>query len=127
MFKPEDVVADVFAGVGPFVVPAAKKGCAALGNDLNPISVKYLLQNVKDNKVGLSIQLLLSECAHGVLRRLTNWYECYARMDEISFEAVWHGYTTNPSLRTLVQSRVKRRKRGNGEDCRSSRRMTNLL
>jgi len=50
-FKPEDVVADVFAGVGPFAVPAAKKGCAVLGNDLNPNSAKYLLKNVRDNRV----------------------------------------------------------------------------
>jgi len=52
-FKPEDIVADVFAGVGPFVIPAAKRGCAVLGNDLNPTSVKYLLQNTRDNGVGL--------------------------------------------------------------------------
>ena len=53
VFQPEEVVADVFAGVGPFGIPAAKKGCAVLGNDLNPTSVKYLLQNVKDNGVGI--------------------------------------------------------------------------
>lgn len=51
-FKPEEIVADVFAGVGPFVIPAAKKGCAVLGNDLNPTSVKYLVQNTRDNGVG---------------------------------------------------------------------------
>ncbi|KJA28410.1 hypothetical protein HYPSUDRAFT_62040 [Hypholoma sublateritium FD-334 SS-4] len=51
LFKPEDVIADVFAGVGPFAVPAAKKGCAVLGNDLNPNSAKYLAQNVEDNRV----------------------------------------------------------------------------
>ncbi|KAF8167350.1 Met-10+ like-protein-domain-containing protein [Crassisporium funariophilum] len=51
LFKPDDVVADVFAGVGPFAVPAGKKGCAVLGNDLNPNSAKYLLKNVQDNRV----------------------------------------------------------------------------
>ncbi|KAF8204026.1 Met-10+ like-protein-domain-containing protein [Pholiota molesta] len=51
MFKPDDVIADVFAGVGPFAVPAAKKGCAVLGNDLNPNSAKYLSKNVEDNRV----------------------------------------------------------------------------
>lgn len=53
MFKPEELVADVFAGVGPFAVPAAKKGCGVVGNDLNPNSVKYFSKNVNDNKVGL--------------------------------------------------------------------------
>ncbi|KAI0363619.1 guanine-N-1-methyltransferase [Pilatotrama ljubarskyi] len=50
-FKPEDVVADVFAGVGPFAIPAAKKGCAVLANDLNPSSYKYLLKNITENRV----------------------------------------------------------------------------
>lgn len=51
MFQPDDLVADVFAGVGPFALPAAKKGCAVLANDLNPESHKYLTLNIKDNKV----------------------------------------------------------------------------
>ncbi|KAI9448845.1 Met-10+ like-protein-domain-containing protein [Russula earlei] len=51
MFQPDEVVADVFAGVGPFALPAAKKGCAVLANDLNPESYKYLAMNVKNNKV----------------------------------------------------------------------------
>ena len=51
LFKEEDVVADVFAGVGPFALPAAKKGCAVYANDLNPSSYKYLLLNMRDNKV----------------------------------------------------------------------------
>ncbi|KAG6842460.1 hypothetical protein C0991_007590 [Blastosporella zonata] len=55
MFSPDDVVADVFAGVGPFAVPAAKKGCAVFANDLNPNSAKYLKINVDRN--GASRQL----------------------------------------------------------------------
>ncbi|PPQ63825.1 hypothetical protein CVT24_009775 [Panaeolus cyanescens] len=51
LFQPGEVVADVFAGVGPFAVPAARKGCAVLGNDLNPNSAKYLTKNVQDNRV----------------------------------------------------------------------------
>jgi tRNA (guanine37-N1)-methyltransferase len=51
LFRPEDVVADVFAGVGPFALPAAKKGCAIWANDLNPESYRYLQVNVDNNKV----------------------------------------------------------------------------
>jgi tRNA (guanine37-N1)-methyltransferase len=47
----EDVVADVFAGVGPFALPAAKKGCGVLANDLNPESFRYLTKNAEDNGV----------------------------------------------------------------------------
>ena len=54
MFQPHDLVADVFAGVGPFALPAAKKGCAVLANDLNPESYKYLTLNIKDNRVSTS-------------------------------------------------------------------------
>ena len=54
MFQPQDLVADVFAGVGPFALPAAKKGCAVLANDLNPESYKYLTLNIKDNRVRTS-------------------------------------------------------------------------
>lgn len=52
MFSPDDVIADVFAGVGPFALPAAKRGCGVLANDLNPESYKWLSRNVESNKVG---------------------------------------------------------------------------
>ena len=51
-FKPEDgIVADVMAGVGPFTVPAAKKGCVVFGNDLNPACSKWHTKNVEMNNV----------------------------------------------------------------------------
>ncbi|KAF7303167.1 tRNA (guanine(37)-N1)-methyltransferase [Mycena kentingensis (nom. inval.)] len=57
LFNGEDVVADVFAGVGPFAIPAAKKGCAVLANDLNPNSAKYLAMNVNKNRVDQSVRV----------------------------------------------------------------------
>ncbi len=50
-FAPTDVVCDMMAGIGPFAVPAAMKGCTVYANDLNPASYKYLLENVRLNKV----------------------------------------------------------------------------
>ncbi|XP_022089128.1 tRNA (guanine(37)-N1)-methyltransferase-like [Acanthaster planci] len=50
-----DVVYDVFAGVGPFAVPAAKKGCDVLANDLNPESFKWLQRNIKLNKIEMGL------------------------------------------------------------------------
>ncbi|CAL8068283.1 unnamed protein product [Calicophoron daubneyi] len=44
------VVYDVFAGVGPFAVPAARSGCRVFANDLNPDSYKWLLKNIEVNK-----------------------------------------------------------------------------
>ncbi|EEB90127.1 hypothetical protein MPER_11710 [Moniliophthora perniciosa FA553] len=51
LLQPGEVLADVFAGVGPFALPAAKIGCAVLANDLNPNSVKYLEKNIQDNQL----------------------------------------------------------------------------
>ncbi|CAB3368138.1 Hypothetical predicted protein [Cloeon dipterum] len=51
MISKNDVVYDVFAGVGPFAIPAAKRGARVLANDLNPESYKWLEFNVKANKV----------------------------------------------------------------------------
>lgn len=55
-FDKGDLVADVFAGVGPFAIPAAKKGCAVLANDLNPSSHKYLTLNIAENRVGTLVR-----------------------------------------------------------------------
>lgn len=50
-FSPHDVVCDAFAGVGPFAIPAGKKGCGVLASDLNPSSASALADNAKTNKV----------------------------------------------------------------------------
>jgi tRNA (guanine37-N1)-methyltransferase len=42
---------DMFAGVGPFVVPFAKRGATAVGVDVNPDAVAYLRENARRNGV----------------------------------------------------------------------------
>lgn len=51
MFKPGEVVCDVMAGIGPFAVPAGKKGVFVWANDYNPESFKSLQDAIKRNKV----------------------------------------------------------------------------
>lgn len=46
-----DVLYDVFAGVGPFSIPVARRKAFVLANDLNPSSYKWLHFNMKKNKV----------------------------------------------------------------------------
>ncbi|KAK0083084.1 hypothetical protein PV325_009341 [Microctonus aethiopoides] len=46
----DDVLYDVFAGVGPFAIPASRKGVNVLANDLNPESFKWLQSNALANK-----------------------------------------------------------------------------
>lgn len=51
LFQPGEVVADVMAGIGPFAVPAGKKGVFVWANDKNPESYKYLTEIIKRNHV----------------------------------------------------------------------------
>ncbi|XP_074278581.1 tRNA (guanine(37)-N(1))-methyltransferase 2 isoform X2 [Silene latifolia] len=51
LFQAGETICDMFAGIGPFAVPAALKGCTVYGNDLNPDSIKYLKINAEINKV----------------------------------------------------------------------------
>lgn len=74
-----DVFYDVFAGVGPFSIPAAKRKCTVLANDLNPESFKWLNQNAKRNKVGTAVStfnkdgrdFILNDIRNDILRRWT--------------------------------------------------------
>lgn len=58
LFKPGEVVVDLMAGIGPFAVPAGKKGVFVWANDKNPESYKYLADIIKRNKVD-TVSLLL--------------------------------------------------------------------
>ncbi|KAL2338301.1 hypothetical protein Fmac_012747 [Flemingia macrophylla] len=51
MFQAGETICDMFAGIGPFAIPAAQKGCIVYANDLNPDSIHYLRINAKINKV----------------------------------------------------------------------------
>ncbi|KAM7222251.1 putative undecaprenyl pyrophosphate protein [Rhypophila decipiens] len=51
MFQPGEVVCDVMAGIGPFAVPAGKKGVIVWANDMNPESHFYLKKAIEKNKV----------------------------------------------------------------------------
>ncbi|KAI9191284.1 hypothetical protein LWI28_006425 [Acer negundo] len=54
-FRPGEIICDMFAGIGPFAIPAAQKGCVVFANDLNPDSIHYLKINAKVNKVDNSV------------------------------------------------------------------------
>ncbi|QSG11375.1 Wybutosine (yW) biosynthesis enzyme, Trm5 methyltransferase [Halapricum desulfuricans] len=44
-------VFDMFAGVGPFVIPAARRGATAVGADINETAIEYLRANAERNGV----------------------------------------------------------------------------
>lgn len=67
-----DVFVDAFAGIGPFVIPAAVRNkCARIyANDLNPASMHYLRMNMRNNHVKPGRIITANECARDFLRRL---------------------------------------------------------
>ena len=42
---------DMFAGVGPFAVPMAKRGAEVVATDVNPVAIEYLVENARRNDV----------------------------------------------------------------------------
>ncbi|OLL26766.1 tRNA (guanine(37)-N1)-methyltransferase [Neolecta irregularis DAH-3] len=56
LFETHGIVCDVFAGVGPFAVPAGKNETFVLANDLNPSSYLSLVENIHFNKVGAFVR-----------------------------------------------------------------------
>ena len=44
-------VFDMFAGVGPFVIPMAKRGATAVGTDVNETAIQFLQENARRNGV----------------------------------------------------------------------------
>uniref|UniRef100_A0A6G1SCQ1 tRNA (Guanine(37)-N1)-methyltransferase n=1 Tax=Aceria tosichella TaxID=561515 RepID=A0A6G1SCQ1_9ACAR len=61
--KSHDIVFDLFAGVGPFSVPAAKAKCTVYANDLNPESIKWLRINMERNKIPRNMYEIYNEDA----------------------------------------------------------------
>ncbi|XP_057466319.1 LOW QUALITY PROTEIN: tRNA (guanine(37)-N1)-methyltransferase 1 [Actinidia eriantha] len=56
-FTRDDVVCDVFAGVGPIAISAARKVKRVYANDLNPHAVDYLERNSVLNKLERKIEV----------------------------------------------------------------------
>ncbi|KAL5228601.1 hypothetical protein ABZP36_016866 [Zizania latifolia] len=57
VFRNSDVVCDVFSGVGPIAISAAKKVKYVYANDLNPTAVEYLERNIVLNKLERKIEV----------------------------------------------------------------------
>lgn len=63
----DESVFDMFAGVGPFVIPAAKRGADCVGVDLNAAAIEYLRRNAERNGVADRITAI-----HGDVREVVS-------------------------------------------------------
>jgi tRNA (guanine37-N1)-methyltransferase len=57
IFRDSDVVCDMFSGVGPLAISAAKKVKYVYANDINPTAVEYLERNMVLNKLERKIEV----------------------------------------------------------------------
>ncbi|MXR52862.1 methyltransferase domain-containing protein [Halovenus sp. WSH3] len=69
----DEQVLDMFAGVGPFTIPAAKRGAAAVGVDINETAIEYLRENAERNGVSERVTAIC-----GDVREVAGEYEGWA-------------------------------------------------
>ena len=71
--EPGERAVDMFAGVGPFAVPFAKRGAEVVGVDINEAAIEYLRENAERNGVADRITAI-----HGDVREVAPTYENWA-------------------------------------------------
>ncbi|KAI2614595.1 Met-10+ like-protein-domain-containing protein [Hypoxylon fragiforme] len=88
LFKPGEVVCDVMAGIGPFAVPAGRKGVFVWANDYNPESYASLAQNITRNKVKQYVRpfnqdgrIFITEAADMVYAASTNGEHAVSKLN----------------------------------------------
>lgn len=66
----EEVIVDLFAGIGQFSIPIAKhaRSSKVYATELNPVAYGYLCENVRVNRVGHIVRPVLGDCAEVVPR-----------------------------------------------------------
>lgn len=65
--KSKEIVLDMFAGIGYFSLPLAKKVKKVYSIELNPVSYHYLNENIRINRIG-NIESIKGNCAEIVPR-----------------------------------------------------------
>ncbi len=71
--EPGERAFDMFAGVGPFVIPFAKRGATCVGVDLNDRAIEYLRRNARRNGVTDRVTAI-----HADVRQVVPDYEGWA-------------------------------------------------
>ncbi|WP_266076430.1 class I SAM-dependent methyltransferase [Haladaptatus caseinilyticus] len=70
---PDERAFDMFAGVGPFVIPFAKRDAQVVGTDLNDVAIGYLRENARRNGIEDRVTAIA-----GDVREVASEYEDWA-------------------------------------------------
>jgi len=62
LIQPGERVADMFAGIGYFTLPAALSGAVVHAMEINPLAYSYLLKNIDENVVAHRVTPVLGDC-----------------------------------------------------------------
>ena len=68
----DEQVLDMFAGVGPFVIPAAAQGATTVGVDKNEVAIQYLNENAARNSVYDRVTAIAGD-VRSVTDEYTDW------------------------------------------------------
>lgn len=60
--NPGERVADMFAGIGYFTLPAALAGAQVHAMEINPCAFEYLVRNLHENRVQTRVDAVLGDC-----------------------------------------------------------------
>lgn len=102
------------AGVGPFAVPAAKRGAYVLGNDLNPESVKWMRENQTRNRVESRLRVTEDDARAFIKRApLEAWRNPFARSAPVSSK-------TKEKVERAARIKAKKEKEAAGQATQSS-------
>ncbi len=58
----EERVADMFAGIGYFTIPAARSGARVHAMEINPEAFRYLCRNIRENRVDTLVTAECGDC-----------------------------------------------------------------
>jgi tRNA (guanine37-N1)-methyltransferase len=64
-----ETVFDLFAGVGPYAIPAAKRGANVIAVDINKHATRYLELNAGMNKVSDKIRTFTGDCRKVIMKK----------------------------------------------------------
>ncbi len=83
--KNNEIVFDLFAGVGPYAIPAAKRAKKVIAIDTNPYAIKYLKENAELNKVEDKIKAYVGDC-----RKIVKKYKWKQKADRVIMNLPMH-------------------------------------